>query len=119
MICRAQSKPNTKDRARINTLDVEIESSTEELEELQTKTVAIESAINGPPVGRISDPKSLRYDERFSWFRRAFVARIRLAVLFGVELITIVTNGSENFRESCSKAPRVFWKCVKLPGIKQ
>ncbi|KAG1842247.1 RecF/RecN/SMC N terminal domain-containing protein [Suillus subalutaceus] len=42
---KAQSKPNAKDLARINTLDAEIASSTEELEELQTKTGAIEAAI--------------------------------------------------------------------------
>ncbi|KAG1879662.1 RecF/RecN/SMC N terminal domain-containing protein [Suillus tomentosus] len=42
---KAQSKPNAKDLARINTLDAQIASSTEELEELQTKTGAIEAAI--------------------------------------------------------------------------
>lgn len=45
MICRAQSKPNAKDLARIKALDAEIASSTEELEELQIKTGAIEAAI--------------------------------------------------------------------------
>ncbi|KAG1744333.1 hypothetical protein EDD22DRAFT_1005720 [Suillus occidentalis] len=42
---KAQSKPNTRDLARIETLDAEIALSTEELEELQTKTGAIEAAI--------------------------------------------------------------------------
>jgi structural maintenance of chromosome 4 len=45
VVSRAQSKPNAKDLARIETLDAEIASSTEELEELQTKTGAIEAAI--------------------------------------------------------------------------
>ncbi|KAG2337616.1 hypothetical protein BDR05DRAFT_970038 [Suillus weaverae] len=42
---KTQSKPNARDLARINTLDAEIASSTEELEELQTKTGAIDAAI--------------------------------------------------------------------------
>ncbi|KAG0697734.1 RecF/RecN/SMC N terminal domain-containing protein [Suillus ampliporus] len=42
---KAQSKPNARDLARIDTLDAEIASSTEELEDLQTKTGVIEAAI--------------------------------------------------------------------------
>ncbi|KAI5998259.1 RecF/RecN/SMC [Pisolithus albus] len=42
---RAQSKPDARDVARINTLEKEISSTTKELEQLQTKSGAIESAI--------------------------------------------------------------------------
>ncbi|OAX33539.1 hypothetical protein K503DRAFT_869495 [Rhizopogon vinicolor AM-OR11-026] len=42
---KAQSKPNAKDIARIKTLDAEIASSTEELEELQSRTGTIDAAI--------------------------------------------------------------------------
>ncbi|KAI6136025.1 hypothetical protein F5141DRAFT_4647 [Pisolithus sp. B1] len=42
---KAQSKPDARDVARINTLEKEISSATKELEQLQTKSGAIESAI--------------------------------------------------------------------------